>query len=465
VHPTEKNRPPRAFRILIRLGVVLSVMVLSIPLVLWWALETSAPVAPSTNVNMDVPGPGHAERVRDVWFIWLAGAPEVRGADMQRLVGTSMKKIDATMHATFAEVVPSAALRYLIEVAGRLFGRHLGEDIPEDIQREIVGQMHAYDDAFDDGGGKFARFMAYLALHDLAQTIEHSPLIACSGFAVTGSESASGGTIVGRNFDFEGGRIFDEEKAITVVTPEKGLRFASVAWPGMNGVVTGVNERRVWVSVNAARSDHELARGIPVSLAIRRVLEEAQDAEQAVTMISHMQTRVADLYLVADKTRAFIVEKTPLKSVVRGLRDEKLIVTNHFTDPELRAEKRNLKLETATTSIQRNLRLEQLVMGEKKARTPADAQTILRDRGTPFGGQYPYGDRRALDGYIATHGAFADFGKDVLYVSRSPHLSNTWVGVSLEALFAGRAEIKEELPADEPALEAGRVIGYRAPGM
>jgi len=431
---------------------------------LWLALENARPRPPTTLVDLDAPGPGHAERQKDVWFIFLSGPPEVRGADMQRFVGKSMMAIDATMHATFREVVPSLPLRILIEIAGRLFGRNLDRDIPEEIQREIVGQMHAYEDAFGDGGGKYARFLSYLALHDLAQTIEHSPLIACSGFAVTGSQSASGGTIVGRNFDFEAGRIFDEEKSVTVVTPEKGFKHASVAWPGMNGVVTGINEKRVWVSVNAARSDHELSRGVPVSLGIRQVLEAAATADEAVRILEKMETRVADLYLVADPHTAYVVEKTPVRAFTRGMLQDRIIVTNHFTEPALRAEARNLKLERATTSIDRGLRMEQLVHGQSKARTPLDAQAILRDRKTPFGGEYVTGDRHAIDGYIATHGAFADLGKDILYVSRAPHLSNTWIGISLSALFEGRAEIVDELPAEPEALIAGEALGYRAPG-
>ncbi len=451
--------------ILIRIGMALSAGVLVSGGLLWLTLELTTPRPPVTTLDLSKPGPGRAERHRDVWFIWLSGPPEVRGADMYRLVGKTMAEIDATMHATFRAVIPSAPLRFAIEIAGRILGRHLDRDIPEDIQREVAGQMHAYVDVFGDGGGKYARFLSYLALHDLAQTIERSPLIACSGFAVTGSQSASGGTIVGRNFDFEAGKIFDEQKSVTVVTPERGLRFASIAWPGMNGVVTGINEKRVWISVNAARSDYEEARGMPVSLRIREVLEHAETAEAATQMIENMRTRVADLYLVADRHAAYVVEKTPHSVSTRPMMDEKIVVANHFSHPLLRAEKRNLKLEGTTTSIERNLRLEQLVYGVDQARTPKDALAILRDRQTPFGGTYDMGDRRALDGYIATHGAFADLGADVLYVSRAPHLSNTWIGIELAALFDGRLVTVEELPADEAGLAAGAKIGERVPGQ
>ncbi|HEU4538972.1 MAG TPA: C45 family peptidase, partial [Polyangiaceae bacterium] len=357
--------------------------------------------------------------------------------------------------------MPSWPMRQAIVAFGRIAARNLGEDIPVDIQREIVGQVHAYDDPFDDVGGKFSRFLSYLALHDLAQTIERSPLIACSAFAVLGPASASGGTLLGRNFDFEAGRVFDEEKAVTVFAPEHKHRFATVAWPGMNGVVTGVNERRVWVSVNAARSDHESGRGTPVSLLIRQVLETADDAEHAARLLREAHTRVADLYLVGDRGHAFLVEKTPERSALRAPERDRLVVANHFLDPALRAEARNQTLERQTSSVVRFERLRQRVADADAPLDVPGALSVLRDRTSPRGERYPVGDRRAIDGYIATHGVIADLGRDALWVSRPPHLSGAWLGVKLGPLFEGRVEPVEEL-REQRILKRRAEVGKRA---
>lgn len=424
----------------------------------------SEPPQLTPGVDLSKPGPGHAQHVGAVWFVWLSGPPEIRGADMWRLVGPEMVKIDATMHDTFKQVVPSFFLRQTITVAGQFFSRHLSEDIPLDIQREIVGQMQGYDDPFDDGGGKFPRFLAYLALHDLAQTIEKSPLIACSGFALTGSSSKSGGTLVGRNFDFEAGRVFDEQKAVIVQRVPGKLATASIAWPGMNGIVTGVNEARVYISVNAARSDNESARGTPVSLMVREVLEGSHSAEEAVERLEQARVRVADLYLIADPKHAYVLEKTPARFSVRAAAPT-IAVTNHFLDPELRAEKRNQKLEARTTSLDRYARLDQLVNQRKAPADAHDGLAILRDRTSASGTPWALGDRHAIDGYIATHGVLVDFGRDVLWVSQAPHLSGEWLGVDLAPLFAGAVHETERLPSDPDALALGKNIGYRAPNQ
>lgn len=456
-----KRRRLRALkRALIALGAVAGTAVAALSL----AVSRSAVAPPATTIDLRAPGPGKRERVEGVWFLWLSGPPEVRGADMYRLSGEVMGRIDGSMHQTFAELVPSWPLRKAVEAFGRIAARNLDEDIPVEIQREIVGQVYAYDDPFGDGGGKYSRFLSYLALHDLAQTIERSPLIACSAFAVTGPASASGGTLLGRNFDFEAGRIFDEEKSVSVFRPEQGHRFATVAWPGMNGVVTGINERRVWVSVNAARSDHESSRGTPVSLLIRQVLETADDADHAARLLRQAHTRVADLYLVGDRERAFVVEKTPERAALRAPERDRLIVANHFLNPELRADARNQALERQTSSVVRFERLRQQVADANAPLDVRGALAILRDRTSPQGEPYPVGDRRAIDGYIATHGVIADLGRDALWLSGAPHLSGRWLGVKLGALFEGRVEQVEGLPADEESRRAGAAIGYRAPG-
>jgi hypothetical protein len=130
----------------------------------------------------------------------------------------------------------------------------------------------------------------------------------------------------------------------------------------------------------------------------------------------------------------------------------------------LRAEKRNLALERKTSSLVRYERMTQLALGSNVKRRPSDAVSMLRDRTAPDGSEYPFGDRRALDGYIATHGAFADFGEDVVWVSRAPHLAGAWEGIKLGPLFEGRLEKAEAMPSDPIALEKGKTIGWRSPG-
>ena len=86
----------------------------------------------------------------------------------------------------------------------------------------------------------------------------------------------NGHFIIGRNFDFEGPEIFDREKAILFFKPRGKIPFASVAWLGMSGVITGLNAEGIFVRINAARSDDKGGEGMPVEILVREIMEQAQ---------------------------------------------------------------------------------------------------------------------------------------------------------------------------------------------
>ena len=121
------------------------------------------------------------------------------------------------------------------------------------------------------------------------------------------------GTCCWRNFDFNAGRCFDENKIVIYFEPDKGLKFISVAWPGMIGVVSGLNEAKIAVTINAANSSDSRKVGTPVSLVLRDVMQHASTIEEAVDIIAKSKVFVSDSYLIADgKTnRAVVLEKTP----------------------------------------------------------------------------------------------------------------------------------------------------------
>jgi hypothetical protein len=89
-----------------------------------------------------------------------------------------------------------------------------------------------------------------------------------------------------------------------------------------------------------------------------------------------------------------------------------------------------------------------------------DALAVLRDHRCARGVACEPGDRRAIDGLIATHGIVADATARVLWVSAGPHLSGAFVKLDLASLFApdhdpGGDPATETLPED-PILHDGR---------
>jgi hypothetical protein len=107
------------------------------------------------------------------------------------------------------------------------------------------------------------------------------------------------------------------------------------------------------------------------------------------------------------------------------------------------------------------MRLEQLLARVAPGSgSPRVALDILRDHGCATEGPCELGDRRAIDGLIATHGVVADVTDRVLWVGAGPHLAGKFVALDLRVVLApghdpSRDLAPETMPAD-PILSDGR---------
>ena len=80
-------------------------------------------------------------------------------------------------------------------------------------------------------------------------------LVAVGGTEIRGPHAVLGGhTILARNFDFEAGSVFDDGKVVFLVRQEGKIPFASVAWPGLIGVLSGMNAKGLSVVVHGGRA-------------------------------------------------------------------------------------------------------------------------------------------------------------------------------------------------------------------
>src|SRR4030095_2767651 len=146
---------------------------------------------------------------------------------------------------------PSAWARFLIFDIARLRFRNMERLMSDGHRREIAATPIAFPP--DPWAVKIPSYqrMVYLhSLYDIALSFEHSPLIGCTSFALTGDQALEGHAILARNFDFEAGPVFDEGKAVFLVRENGRIPYASVAWPGLVGAVTGMNAEGVAVVVH-----------------------------------------------------------------------------------------------------------------------------------------------------------------------------------------------------------------------
>src|SRR5262249_9752847 len=239
-------------------------------------------------------------------------------------------------------------------------------------------------------------------------------------------------------------------------TPRGKIPFASVAWLGMAGVITGLNAEGIYVSVNAARSDDKGGEGMPVEILVREIMEQARSIDDVVALVRKTPVMVPDFYLVGDgKTgESAVIERSPRRLEVRrsNRADGTMLLTNHALAPSFAADAENDRLKRYLTSGARMRRLEELVKHWRGQIDPKKELEILRDNRGPGGVELGPGNRNALDAIIATHSVVVDATARTLWVSTGPHLGGRYVGFDLRKELLGQAVPQPpDLPDDAVA--------------
>jgi isopenicillin-N N-acyltransferase-like protein len=372
--------------------------------------------------------------------VYLQGSPEAIGAAHARWLGGRMRAGETELWGQYKHFVPWWIARVGIEDYSRLRFRHVDLGVPEARRREIAAEALAFQpDPFADEFPTYQRLMFLYALYDIALPLERSPLIGCTSFGFDREATADGHSIVARAFDFEGGDSLDRDKAVFLVREDGAIPFASVAWPGFVGAVTGMNAEGVFVAVHGARAREPVAEGIPVAFSLREVLERAHDTGEALEILRSQHVMVSHIAFVADRSGRFaVVERAPGEpAYVRDAKSRGTIaVTNHFEGP-LASDPKNVFVRATTTTLARRARVDELLAGvAPQTATPRRALEILRDHTCSGDGSCALGDRRAIDALIATHGIVADATDRVLWVSAGPHLLGRFVRLDLRVLLA-----------------------------
>ncbi len=411
---------------------------------------------------------------RGVRLVYLAGTPEQIGAQHSALLYDRMAEDEQILWDGFAEVVPFAPARTLMFDIGRVRYRDVVSSFPEPRRREIAAEANAFvPDPYTEQLPTYHRMVMLHALYDIALGFEQSPLLGCTAFGLGPDATADGHALFARAFDFEAADVFDTDKAVFLVHEDGKIPFASVAWPGFVGVVTGMNAEGVAVAVHGGRAREPSTKGVPVAFSLREALSSARDTNEAVAILAAQPVMVSHIVFVGDGAGRFaVVERAPgIPAHVRSTftHPGTASVTNHFEGP-LAGDPRDLTVRQTTSTLARRTRIDELLATvPPKSATVASTLELLRDHGCS-GDACPLGDRRAIDAFIATHGVVADLTARALWVSEGPRLSGRFVKVDPALLVKrpdGRPpeipspEALETLPAD-PALADGRYAEGRA---
>ncbi len=167
--------------------------------------------------------------------------------------------------------------------------------------------------------------------------LDATPMSACSTFTVPGSACSDGVARFARNLDWPGLDIADKASVLLVFHPKDRYAFASVAWPGMLGVLSGMNEHGLTLCNMEVTRPRRLPTAMPYILLYRTVLERCKTVDEAIDLLNNTPRQTANnlMLMDADGNRA-VAEIRPEKVVIRRApADRTLISTNHHRGEDL----------------------------------------------------------------------------------------------------------------------------------
>ncbi len=124
-------------------------------------------------------------------------------------------------------------------------------------------------------------------------------MISYTSFSGWDEKSSDSSLIVGRNFNFYVGDDFSKDKIILFVNPDEGHKFAMVTWAGMIGVTSGMNEKGLTVTLNAAHSKMPTSAKTPIAIVARQILQYAENIEEAHAIAQEMETFVSETIMIS----------------------------------------------------------------------------------------------------------------------------------------------------------------------
>jgi hypothetical protein len=165
--------------------------------------------------------------------------------------------------------------------------------------------------------------------------------LACSALGVEPGRSSTGAPILGRNLDYPPAGYAHEYSLVTVYRPAGRKAFASVGFPGLVGVLSGMNEDGLALGVLEVFQAPWFVRrlnlgGTPYAACLRRLLETCSTIDEAKARLGRMKRTTIFNLAIADRQRVAALEVTPHQVRERRAADMACLCTNHFQLPENR---------------------------------------------------------------------------------------------------------------------------------
>ncbi|MEK6678828.1 MAG: C45 family autoproteolytic acyltransferase/hydrolase [Nitrospirota bacterium] len=399
----------------------------------------------------------------NTYLLHLKGSHHEMGYQYGKLLGY---KFDDTLRA-FESLFPKIPLgsfgrwllnRYVYYKAGQ---------IEKYVPAEYIEEMKGMADSFKDYNPDYRILLFFHVLHDIGHNF------ASSAFAVSGEATPDRKLLIGRNADLGNEGTFDNLKTIVFYEPDKGNSFVSICWPAMVGVISGINDKGIVVSVMSSRSNDVSMKGMPISFLLKKTLQYANNIDEAVKIISETPRMSSSSIIIGDgKTNeAVIVEASARKMAVRKSERSVIFQTNHYVTELYKDDPKNIAARDKGNSMPRFKRLEKIISENYGSITKEKVIEFLRDHSDVKGRRLPYREKGAINRIDTSYSILFSPSELKFYLAAPPGAYGRFMAFDLkgriegdypEDLFIKTNTYKNELLSEDALREAEDFIneGY-----
>ncbi|WP_184191670.1 C45 family autoproteolytic acyltransferase/hydolase [Chryseobacterium defluvii] len=377
---------------------------------------------------------------QQLWELYIKGNPLQLGYNNGALTQYQMQKQEEIFFSKVEGFVPSKFKQKLLRGFLKWYNRKMYLNVREDYQAELYGLSQYSSDQYNFIASKYLRSLYLHGAHDIGHALQDLAMVGCTSLAVWNENTEDGDLLIGRNFDFYVGDDFAKNKLVEFVEPEQGIPYMSVSWPGMIGVVSGMNKEGITVTINAGKSKIPLTAKTPISLVTREILQYAKTIDEAIAIAKRRKVFVSESILVgsANDKSAVIIEVSPKNFGVYKVQNSgKVFCTNHFQSEAYKDDKRNQKHIRESHSEYRYEKLQELLWNHKKL-NPEKMAAILRERSGLKGEKIGYGNEKAINQLLAHHAVIFSPQKKLAWVSSNPYQLGEFVCYDLDEIFSDK---------------------------
>ena len=377
-----------------------------------------------------------------LYEMYVEGEAFDRGVVIGKLSKELIYSQEKAFTTQIKALVPSATYRKFLTYFISWFNRDLNQSIPREFQLEIYGISLSASPEFDFVAPPYQRLINYHAAHDIGHALQNMSLIGCTSFAQWGNKGDSS-LLIGRNFDFFVGEKFAKQKIIAFYKPTAGYEFVMVTFGGMTGVLSGMNNQGLTVTINAAKSSIPTNSSTPVSILSREILQYASTIDEAFTIAKKRKIFVSESFMIGSAKDGYvaIIEKTSEITALRKVKTNSIVSTNHFESDDLNNTELNLKHMQTSPSVSRAERVAELIdsVGQLNPKLTAE---ILRNLNGKKGTAIGLGNELAINQLISHHSIIFEPYKLKFWISTQPWQIGKYVCYDLNKIFS-QALIKD----------------------